>query len=151
VPSIATAGGWRDRVGAALRARIPGSRVVDGGLLSTTGVITGGADKAALFAGTGAVAVDMESFAVAEVASTHRLPFLALRAIVDRAADELPAIVTVAADAHGEVRLLQLLAGLARSPGQLAPLLRLGRRYRAASRSLAAIARLGCWAQLAFA
>ncbi len=151
VPSIATAGGWRHRVSAALSARIPGSRVVEGSLLSSAGVVAGVADKAALFGSTGAVAVDMESFAVAEVASTHRLPFLALRAIVDRAADELPIIVTAAADAHGELRLMQLLAGLVRSPAQLAPLLRLGRRYRAASQSLAAIARLGCWAQLAFA
>lgn len=151
VPSIATATAWRERVGAALSARIPGGRIVDGVLLSSPGIVMGAAAKTALFGSTGAVAVDMESFAVAEVASTHRLPFLALRVIVDRAADELPSIVTAAADAHGEVRLPQLLAALLRSPAQLPPLMRLGHRYRAASRSLAAIARLGRWAQLAFA
>jgi adenosylhomocysteine nucleosidase len=150
VPSIATAGAWRERVGAALSSRIPAGRIIDGGLLSCSSIVTAVADKAELFGRTGAVAVDMESFAVAEVASTHRLPFLALRAIVDRASDELPAVITAAADQLGEVRLPRLLAGLMRSPAALAPLMRLGRSYRAASQSLAAVARLGRWSQLAF-
>ena len=149
LPAIATADRWRDRVGAALIARVPHD-LIDGGLFSSARVVASVADKAALFGTTGAQAVDMESFAVAEVASTHRLPFLALRVVIDRAIDELPRAVTAAADGSGEVGLWRLLAALARSPADLAPLLRLGRRYRVASQSLSAIARVGAWSQLAF-
>jgi adenosylhomocysteine nucleosidase len=150
LPAIATAERWRDRVAAALIALVPRGHVIDGTLLSSARVVASVAEKAALFGATGAQAVDMESFAVAEVASTHRVPFLALRVVVDRAIDELPRAVTVAANHAGEIRIWQLLTGLARSPADLAPLMRLGRRYRAASRSLAAIARVGSWSQLAF-
>jgi hypothetical protein len=41
------------------------------------------------------------------------------------------------------VRLGRLLVGLVRSPGEIVPLLRLARRYRAAIRSLRAVAKLG--------
>lgn len=150
LPAIATADRWRDRVGAALVARVSQGQLVDGSLFSSAHVVASVADKAALFGTTGAQAVDMESFAVAEVASTHRLPFLALRVVVDRAIDEMPRAVTAAADRTGEVGLWRLLSALARSPADLAPLLRLERRYRAASQSLSAIARVGAWSQLAF-
>jgi adenosylhomocysteine nucleosidase len=150
VPSIATASAWRERVAAALSSRLSTGHILDGGLLSSAGIISGIAAKAALFAGTGAQAVDMESFAVAEVASTHRLPFLALRVIVDRAIDDLPRVVSMATDEHGELRPWRLAAGLAKAPRQLGPLLRLGRRYRSASVSMDAIAHLGAWARLAF-
>jgi hopanoid-associated phosphorylase len=150
VPSIATASAWRERVAAALSSRLSIGHILDGSLLSSAGIVTGIAAKAALFANTGAQAVDMESFAVAEVASTHRLPFLALRVIVDRAIDDLPPVVAVATDEHGELRPTRLVAGLLRAPRQLGSLLRLGRRYRGARASMETIARLGGWARLAF-
>jgi adenosylhomocysteine nucleosidase len=93
-----------------------------------------------LFRETGAAAVDMESLAVAQAAQARQLPFIAVRVIVDNAADDLPHAVTAAADAAGQLQLWPLLIALARSPSDLAPLVRLAWRYRAASRSLAAIA-----------
>ena len=150
LPAIATTNRWRDRVGAALIALVPRGHLIDGSLLSSAAMVASVAEKAALFGATGAQAVDMESFAVAEVASTHRLPFLALRVVIDRAIDELPRAVTVAVDHAGEIQVWRLLAALARSPADLAPLMRLRRRYRAASQSLSAIARVGAWSQLAF-
>jgi hopanoid-associated phosphorylase len=150
LPAIATTRRWRDRVGAALIALLPQGHVIDGSLISSSDLVSSVAAKTALFGATGAHAVDMESFAVAEVASTHRLPFIALRVVVDRATDELPPAIAAAADVAGEIRPWRLLAALARSPAELAPLMRLGRRYRAASQSLSAIARVGAWSQLAF-
>ena len=137
---LATDGPWRSRLGAAVGAHHP----VSGGRLLTSARAVGSlADKATLFRETGAVAVDMESAAVGEVAQARRLPFLAVRVIVDGAADALPRAVTAAADSEGHLQIWRLLGALARTPGELGPLLRLAGRYRAANRSLAAVARVG--------
>ena len=142
-----TARYWRERLGAALTAQ----RLVAGGkLLTSPRAIESIAEKAAVFRDTGAAAVDMESLAVAEVAGSHELPFIAVRVIVDSAADILPRAVTAAARGAGHLPLGRLLASLARSPGDLAALIRLVQRYRAARRSLLAVARAGAPARHAF-
>jgi hypothetical protein len=51
----------------------------------------------------------------------------------------------------GGIRLLPLVGGLFRHPGDIAALMRLAGRYLAARQALAAIARTGCLAPLAFA
>jgi adenosylhomocysteine nucleosidase len=134
---IATDRQWRERLCRALVAQHP---VCGGKLLSSPNAIATAAHKAALFRETGAAAVDMESLSVAQAAQARQLPFIALRVIVDSAADDLPRAVTAAADGAGQLQLWRLLAVLARSPSDLAPLVRLAWRYRAASRSLAAAA-----------
>jgi adenosylhomocysteine nucleosidase len=137
---VATARDWRERLASALATQRP---VTQGRLLTSRTAIGSPAEKATLFRTTGAVAVDMESLAVAEVASAHQLPFIAVRVIVDSAADALPQAVTAAADNEGHLQIWRLIGALARTPADLAPLLRLARRYRAANRSLAAVARVG--------
>jgi adenosylhomocysteine nucleosidase len=131
---------WRDCVTLAVSAC---ARVRSGRLLTTSQAVASVADKAALFRATGAAAVDMESLAVGEVAAEHALPFIAVRVIVDSAADVLPRAVTTAADRHGHLQIWRLIGALALAPNELAPLIRLARRYRAANRSLAAVARTG--------
>jgi hypothetical protein len=131
-----TSAGWREQLGTA----IAGQCTVTGGiLLSTSQPIDAVADKASAFRDTGAVAVDMESVAIAQVAAAHDLPFIAVRVIVDTAADVLPRAV-VAASRAGPLSLRRLLGGLALAPLELVPLIRLAQRYRAATRSLAAVA-----------
>ena len=138
---IATDQPWRERLGARLT---PGNRpVLQGRLLTSPKAVGTRADKAALLRQTGAGAVDMESLAIAEVARSRQLPFLAIRVIVDGAADTLPHAVTAAADSEGHLQVWRLLGALARTPGELSALLRLGGRYRLANRSLAAVARVG--------
>src|SRR5438270_13741263 len=88
----------------------------------------------------------MESAVVAEVARAQGLPFLAVRAIVDTANDPLP-MAAIAAASEGSVKLSRLLGALARQRADLSALIRLIWRYRAASRSLAAVARAGVLAQ----
>lgn len=144
---VNTAQGWRDRLGTAVAAHGP---VRTGKLLTTRRAIGSVADKAELFRTTGAVAVDMESAAVGEVAEEHRLPFIAVRVIVDSAEDVLPRAVTAAADNEGHLQIWRLIGALALAPSELAPLIRLARRYRAANRSLAAIAQMGSLAPYAF-
>jgi adenosylhomocysteine nucleosidase len=138
--ALPTAGPWRGRLAAAVAEHHP----VNGGRLVTCGRAVGSlADKAALFRQTEAAAVDMESAAVAEVAQAQQLPFIAVRVIVDGAADALPRAVTAAADSEGHLRIWRLLGALARTPAEIGSLLRLAGRYRAANRSLAVVARAG--------
>jgi adenosylhomocysteine nucleosidase len=138
---------WRRLVGAAIAAR---HTVVGGKLLTNLVLIEDVAGKAAAFRETGAAAVDMESLAVAQIAASHELPFIAVRVIVDTAGDTLPHAV-LAASSAGLVRVSRLMQGLMRSPTDLVPLFRLARRYRAAARALTAVARTGVLAPHAFA
>ena len=142
-----TAPGWRDRLSRAVAALAP---VRSGKLVTRSRAVGSVADKAELFRATGAAAVDMESAAVGEVAERHQLPFIAVRVIVDSAADVLPRAVTAAADHEGHLQIWRLIGALALAPNELAPLIRLARRYRAANRSLAAIAKTGSLAPYAF-
>ena len=135
--------GWRNRLSAKIVAR-------SGRLVSSARSVGSVEDKAELFRTTGAVAVDMESAAVAEIAEQHGLPFLAVRVVVDSAADVLPRAVTAAADNEGHLQIWRLIGALALAPNELAPLIRLAQRYRVANRSLATIARTGSLAPSAF-
>jgi adenosylhomocysteine nucleosidase len=136
---FATASAWREMLTASIASCLP---VASGALLTSLYPLTGVAAKAAARRETGAIAVDMESSAMAEVAAATHVPFLALRVIVDTARDAIPGSVTAAGES-GEPRLSRLLFGLARSPGDIIPLLRLARRYRAAIRSLRTVGKLG--------
>jgi adenosylhomocysteine nucleosidase len=127
---------WRERVAAELRSS---HAVNEGDLLTSDGAIDTPERKAAAFHGTGAVAVDMEGAAVAEIAAKNRLPFIAVRVIVDAAADRLPPAV-IAASRAGRVKIARLVLGVAASPLEIPLLLRLARRYRVAMRTLRAIA-----------
>jgi adenosylhomocysteine nucleosidase len=126
---------WREQVAAAVSALRP---VSEGSLLTSAHAIETPADKAAAFRTIGAAAVDMESAAVAEIAAKHNLPFIAVRVIVDTAADMLPRAV-VAASRAGKVQFARLLGGLILAPREIASLIRLAQRYRIAMRSLRAI------------
>ncbi len=144
---LATDHHWRELVAAAIAAR---RVVVSGSLLTSLRSIDDVAGKAAAFRETGAAAVDMESHAVGAVAASCKLPFIAIRVIVDTAHDALPDPV-VAASSGGDVSSLRLVQELLRSPSSIAPLLRLALRYRAARGSLVAVARSGALAPLKFA
>ena len=131
-----TSAGWRERL---LELLTPQQGVIGGLVLSSPVAIDATERKRELFRQTGAVAVDMESAAIARVAAEHGLPFIALRVIVDTAADSLPTAV-LAASTNGEVSVARLIEELIRAPSQLMPLLRLVQRYTAAKHSLRAIA-----------
>jgi hopanoid-associated phosphorylase len=134
---IATDLAWRSRLSALIEVggRAPHQAAVAGSdrLLATV------AAKRALFAATGALAVDMESYAVAEVVHAAGRPFLVLRAIADPADQALPRAATVALGPGGEVRLLAVVRALLGRPAELPALLRLGRQSR---RALAALRRV---------
>ncbi|WP_045223740.1 phosphorylase family protein [Methyloterricola oryzae] len=108
----------------------------EGAIAESRGIVATVAAKAALFAATGALAVDMESAAVARSAAARGLPALVVRSIVDPASIEIPPAVQNAFDGGGHLRLTSLLAGLARRPWEIAGLIQLGWHFRAAMQTL---------------
>jgi adenosylhomocysteine nucleosidase len=133
---FATSALWRERLRAALRGHVP---VVGGTLLSSDVAVAAVAVKASLFRDTGAVAVDMESAAVAAVADEHGLPFIALRVILDTARDSLPDSVLRDFAPAARPPLWPLLC----APADWGRLLRLAAQYRLARRGLRVCCRLG--------
>lgn len=111
-------------------SRLRGSdgTALDNSAVTIAGVATPAATaagKAALHAATGAVAVDMESHIVAEVAAAHALPFAVVRVIGDAADTDLPGAARVPLGPDGNVRMGAVLAAVARRPRDIPALIRL--------------------------
>ncbi|MEA2754251.1 MAG: hypothetical protein QOJ54_540 [Aliidongia sp.] len=95
------------------------------------------AEKATLFAGTSALAVDMESHILASAAAEAGLPFAMIRVICDAADETLPPAALKGVKPDGSTDILGVLGSLLRRPGQIAALRRLARAAGAAERVLA--------------
>jgi adenosylhomocysteine nucleosidase len=111
-----------------------GLRVHAGALASSPIVLDSAAKVAA--ATTGALAVEMESSAIAAAARTRGIPFFGLRVVLDRAADHLPPALDVIDEATGEVRAGRALAAIAPRPWIWPLVARLARQQRLAVRAL---------------
>jgi len=119
-------------------------RVVTGGLAGSDVAVMAVADKAALRARTGALAVDMESHVAAAYAARHALPFAAIRVVCDPAGRALPAFAASALTPEGEPDIRAVLAALLRGRARIGELIRLGRDSSAAFAALTRCrARLG--------
>ncbi|WP_230983131.1 nucleoside phosphorylase [Inquilinus limosus] len=121
-----------------LAAALPGA--VQGSVWGGDVIVDTAAAKARLHRDSGAVIVDLESAAVARAAAGAGLPFGVLRAVADPAAHGLPPAALVGLDAEGRPAIGPVLRALARSPGQLPALIRLGRQSSAAMKALLAAA-----------
>ena len=117
-----------------------GLQLRTGKLSESRAVVESSYDKAQIAKVTSAVALDMESAAVAKVAKLHGLPFLAIRAIADPLDMDLPKAVSHALGAEGEVILSKLLLYLLLHPSELPGLLKLGLHFNAARKSLKRVA-----------
>jgi adenosylhomocysteine nucleosidase len=93
----------------ALTARLGGPRHI---LFAGAAIIVTRAEKARLFEETGADAIDLESGAVAAVATRHTLPFAAIRAILDPSSETLPPAALAALDAAGAIAIGRVLASI---------------------------------------
>jgi adenosylhomocysteine nucleosidase len=118
------------------------SRILGGetshALLGTSTVVASVADKQRLHRDSGAAATDMESAAVARIASQHAIPFAVLRAICDPADRALPPAALAALDARGAIAISRVLASLVSHPAQLAALFALARHAAIARSTLVA-------------
>jgi hopanoid-associated phosphorylase len=125
---------WTARLCAALPEAKPG--LVRGVDLAAATVEA----KAVLHLG-GALAVDMESGAVARVCAELGKPFAVLRAVADPYDRALPAAVLCGLDAEGNPRPFKVMAELLRRPSELPGLIRVARDSQAALSALGAAAR----------
>jgi len=111
-------------------------------MTESTTVVCSPEEKAILFRETGAIGVDMESAAVAAVAQKKEVPFLVVRAVADAVDTTIPKSTLKAFDEFGRLRFLKLIHGFVQHPTELFALLRIGRNYGAAQRTLATVVRL---------
>ncbi len=106
-----------------------------GAILTTDRVLTV-AEKRAARDRYGAIAVDMESSAIALEAAARRLPFIVLRAVLDEVDDEV-AGAEVMADELGNVKPLAATAYLVRNPGAVLKIPRMLRNLSLATSAIA--------------
>lgn len=132
-----TDAGWTER----LHARVGSSVLAP--LAHADQVITTPGQKRELHDLTGAVAVDMESWGIAEIAIERGLPFAALRVIADTTDDALPGVALAAVTDDGHVRVMRSVLGALTHPQQIPGLVWLGRRTKTASKVLGDLADLG--------
>lgn len=118
-----------------LLARL-GTRVTVADIVGVEEAVLNPAEKSALHAQTGAVAVDMESQVAAAFAAERGLPFGIVRIVCDPAARALPALAANALKPNGEPDILALLAALAIRPAGLGALVVLARDSGRAFRTL---------------
>lgn len=111
-------------------------------LAESSTVVRTPAEKAILSQQTGAIGVDMESAAVAAVAREEGVPFMAVRAVADAMDTTIPKSTLNAFDEFGRLNFLKLIQGFVQHPTELFALLRIGRDYQAAQKTLALVARL---------
>ena len=118
---------WRcnERWRVALAAKVAGAH--QGPMAASQTILEDADSKAALFAATGALAVDMESAVAARFAAARKLPFTVLRVISDDARHVLPPAALVAMKPDGGVAAGRVLGSLLRHPLQLPGLIRMAR------------------------
>ncbi len=110
-----------------------------GTLIESQEIISLSVVKEQLYASTAAIAVDMESIAIAKVARRHQLSFLAIRVIVDPASMNLPQAINHSLNDQGEVEMPKLLSFIARHPLEIPDLIVLGLYFNAAKKTLRAL------------
>lgn len=100
-----------------------------GSILSVGNRVPSAREKGILFGKTRALALDMESAAVARAAADARIPFLALRAIIDPVDRDVDPDLSAALDEEGRIRVLPLGRSLCRRPALLPGLLSMSRDF----------------------
>ncbi len=95
------------------------------------------AEKQALAEKTGAIAVDMESYAIAALCRERKTRFLAVRAVSDDLSADLPAEVLSLIGETGAVRMGAVIGALWKRPGSYKEMWRLREQAMIASEKLA--------------
>jgi hopanoid-associated phosphorylase len=127
---------WRDRV----QERLPSHlRIIGGKLATSKKVLTSLIAKREFAETTGAFAVDLESGAIAEVAESSDMPFLAIRAISDPIEFSPPLALLDTVNPDGSANLSQILSLLLQRSVTLSTLLQLARDVRTARSTLSTV------------
>ncbi len=100
-----------------LRERLPHATVT--GIAGVDSPVATFAQKLALFAATGAGAVDMESHVAARIAERRAIPFAVLRVVADPQGRDLPPAALAGMRSDGTMDALAVLRILGKDPGQI--------------------------------
>ena len=103
--------------------------------LATTGYLDEGPRDALTSRRLDGIAVDLESAGTARACAVAGIPFAVIRAVTDRADDDLPDLEGVVAP-DGSVHPARVVGRMASRPGDIAAWVRLVRGARAARRGL---------------
>ncbi|WP_305907379.1 phosphorylase [Methylomarinum sp. Ch1-1] len=137
-PAIDCDRDWIDHV----RSIIGSELSINIGSLTTSATLVADRNKKrTIYEKTGSLALDMESYAIAETATKAGLPFLAIRTIADPVSMSLPQAVSHALNAEGEVELPKLIGYVLTHPSEIPSLITLGRHFNAAKKTLRSIAK----------
>ena len=104
-------------------------------LLESPSIVSSAVQKKYLGSLSSAVAVDMESYSLAQVAH-NKVPFLVMRAIVDAVDQNLPKFVQIAQTINGRLNVVKLLQHFLHHPQEIVPLMQLGRYFLLARSAL---------------
>ena len=130
---------WRERLRAGAWSQCD---FETGAIAGANEAVMTAAGKRALYEKTGAVAVDMESLAVAEAAREAGIPFMALRAIADPANRNVPAWALAGVHPDGRTRPFKVLGRVLIRPWEVPALFALARDAEAAFDALRRVADL---------
>jgi adenosylhomocysteine nucleosidase len=100
-----------------LRERLPHAAVI--GIAGVDRPLVTFEQKLALFAATGAGAVDMESHVAARIAARRAIPFAVLRVVADPQSRDLPPAALAGMRSDGTMDALAVLRALGKQPGQI--------------------------------
>lgn len=112
-----------------------------GSLLESSFIVAESVEKKAIYKQTRAIALDMESIAVARIAIQNSIPVLVIRCIADPVTMSLPKAVSYALNEQGDIVLAKLLWFLLTHPHELPGLIKLGLHFNAAKNKLKLVAR----------
>ncbi|HEX9145123.1 MAG TPA: phosphorylase [Candidatus Binatia bacterium] len=105
-------------------------------LVESPAIVKTSAEKRTLAQRTKAAATDMESAAHARLAEERRLPFVAIRAIIDTASTDIPENVLEALSLQGDISVWKLLTSAHLRPADWIRIVKLGIQFNAAQRTL---------------
>ena len=112
-----------------------------GSLVESSFIVAESEEKKAIYKQTRAIALDMESLAVARIAIQNNRPAIVIRCIADPVTMNLPKAVSHALNNQGDVVLAKLLWFLLTHPNELPGLIKLGLHFNAAKNKLKLVAR----------
>jgi adenosylhomocysteine nucleosidase len=118
------------------------SRVCSGDIASSKEICASTTDKHHLLQKTGALAVDMESAAIAEAATANNLDLLVIRSISDNADTSIPEAVLKHTNNLGQPRIFNFMLSCILKPNQIREISALATGYKKGLASLSSIAQV---------
>ena len=131
-----------DLIGNRLMDVLSDLQPIKGPIYTSTYPVSSAAEKSKLHSTHAAIAVDMESAAIAHVAREANAKFAAIRCIIDPSEFDLPPAAEKGIRANGRLNTMLILGHLLKQPWDIGQLIRLANWYRAALRKLDQTARL---------